>query len=559
MTGLFQQTAYLYWILFAAAGIVALGIWSEKRRRRLLEAFASPETLKRLYSEEEASARRLKYWLEAAALCLVLAALAGPQWGVELVETRNPGSQAVIAVDTSLSMAAEDIKPNRMDKAKSALSHLIDGLKGARVGIAAFEAEAQIQCPLTTDLDAAKSFLKRVKIGMIPQAGTSLGRGILLAAAMLSRYPGQKSVILLSDGENLEGSPKDAALQAAQAGVRIYLIGTGTPEGEPIPIRDESGRLLGYKKDPRGQTVLSKLNEAGMMEVAAASGGAYYRATQSENEVGEILKQIESSDKSSAGSGVTTRLRNRYRLPLLAAVLLLLVELIIVKLKPAALKRISARPLALTALLVFCGCSPSSDVKLWKGNKAYDQGRYEDAFEQYARALKKGSKDPKPLFNAGDALFKMGDYDRAEESFKKLADPKKSPKKTAAASYYNLGNSLFKKSQIPEAAEAFRRCLVLDPSDEDCRHNLALALQRPPQRKDPKQEQQNKGGGQDQKQPPPKQKSSSQQKQQEQKGGMSKDDAQRILQAVQERERQAKPPQPQQKGKPSYEKPGEDW
>jgi len=554
--GLFQTPAYLYWAILAAGGAALLGLWSEARRLRLLQAFAQPETLKRLYSEEAASVRRVKYALEAGALCLMLAALAGPQWGVELVETRNPGSQAVVAVDTSLSMLAEDIKPNRMEKAKSALSHLIEGLKGARVGIVAFEAEAQIQCPLTTDIEAAKSFLKRLQVNILRQAGTDLGKGIRQAVSMLARYPGQKSVILLSDGENLEGSPKDAALEAAQAGVRIFLIGTGTPEGEPIPIREADGRLLGYKKDTRGQTVLSKLNEMGMMEVAAASGGAYYRATQSEGEVGEILKQIEGADKSSSSSGTTTRFRNRYRLPLLASILLLLVEMFLVELKPA-LKRIPPSAAALAALML-CGCNPRSDLKLWKGNKAYHDGRYEDAFEQYTRALKKEGKDPKPLFNAGDALYKLGDYDRASESFKRLGDPRRVPRKTAASSFYNLGNSLYKAKQARAAEEAYRRCLILDPKDEDCRHNLAIALLRPPQQQNQKQNQQNKGGGQDQKNPPSKQNSSSQQKQQPQKGGMSKEDAERILQAVKERERQAKPIQAQPKD-PSYEKPGEDW
>jgi len=555
--GLFQNPAYLYWILAVAAGAALLGLWSESRRRSLLRAFADPDTLRRLYAEDAVEARRIKQVIEAAALCLMLAALAGPQWGVELVETRNPGSQAVIVVDTSLSMLAEDIKPNRMENAKAALSHLIDGLKGSRVGIVAFEAETQIQCPLTTDLEAAKTFLRRLRVGMIPQAGTDLGKGIRLAVSMVARYPGQKSVVVLSDGESLEGDPKAAALEAAQAGVRVFLIGTGTPEGAPIPIRDPEDRLLGYKKDTRGQTVISKLNEAGMMEVAAASAGAYYRASQAENEVGEILKQIEGSEKSSSSSGTTTRFRNRYRLPLLASILLLLVEMFLVEIKPKKM-RIPAAPAALAALIL-CGCNPRSDWKLWKGNKAYHNARYEDAFEQYAGALKRGSKDANPLFNAGDALYKMGDYDRAAETFQKLADPRRTPRKTAGASYYNLGNSLYEKQQVREAAEAYRRCLILNPKDEDCRFNLAVALLRPPQKQNQQQKDQNKGGGKDQKQSQQdKQNSASQQKQQEQKGGMSKEDAERILQAVREREREAKaPPQPQ--GKSSYEKPGEDW
>ncbi|HAH07191.1 MAG TPA: hypothetical protein DCM05_11835 [Elusimicrobia bacterium] len=561
--GLFQHPAYLLWALLAALACAALAAWSESRRRRLLEAFARPQTLRRLYDESAVEVRRLRTWLEAGALCLLFAALAGPQWGVELVETRDPGSQAVIVVDTSLSMLCEDIKPSRMEKAKNALSLLIDGLQGSRVGIVAFAGEAYVQCPLTTDLEAAKSFLRRVQVGLVPQAGTDLSKAILAARAMLERASGDKSILLLSDGETLAGDPQQAAADAAQAGIRIFLIGTGTPEGEPIPLKDGEGRLLGYKKGPDGQTVVSKLNEQGMMEIAAASGGAYYRATQSEEEVGKILQQMKGadSDGNGSGKGTSTRMRNRYRLPLLAAVLLLLVELFLME---GARTKLTPPPAALAAAaLLLVAWSPKKDAKLWKGNKSYQQGRYEEAFEQYARALKKGDKDPKPLFNAGDALFKMGEFDKAAESFKRLIDPRFNTRRTAADANFNLGNALARKGQGAEAADAYRRCLLLDMDDAACRHNLALLLQNPPppQKQDEqKQDQKDKGGGgggQDKKKSPPKQQPQ-QKKPQEQKGGMTKEDAERILQAIKERERQAKPmPVQPQDGKD--EKPGEDW
>jgi Ca-activated chloride channel family protein len=397
---------------------------------------------------------------------------------------------------------------------------------------------------------------------MIPQAGTDLSKAIAAARAILERSSGQKSIILLSDGEALAGKPGEAAADAAAAGIRIFLIGTGTPEGEPIPIQDAEGRLLGYKKGPNGQTVVSKLNETAMMEIAAASGGAYYRATQGEEEVGEILKQIGSGPAGSSSSkGTSTRMRNRYRIPLLAAVLLLLLELFPME-RP--LSRPSPPPAALAAAaLLLVAWSPKKDAKLWKGNKAYHKESYEEAFNQYARALKKGDKDPKPLFNSGDALYKMGDYDRAAESFKRLSDPRFTSLETAAAANYNLGNSLAKKGQGGEAAEAYRRCLLLDMKDEACRHNLALTLLKPPQQDkkqdEKKQDKKDKGGGggEDKKPSPSKQQSS--QKKQEQKSGMTKEDAERILQAIKERERQGKPMPVQPKGDKQDEKPGEDW
>jgi Ca-activated chloride channel family protein len=555
---LFQKPIFLLWALAAAGGAAALAAAADSRRRRLLGAFAMEKTLARVRTCDPSAPRRARLLLDSGALVLLLLALAGPQWGVELVETINPGSQTVIAVDTSMSMLAEDIEPSRMGKAQSALSQLLDGLRGTRVGLVAFAREAHIQCPVTYDVDAAKSLLKGVRVGMIPQEGTDVPKAIRLAVSMLKRYPGEKGLVLLTDGENHGGDPDAAALEAAEAGVRIYLIGTGTPEGAPIPVRDASGALSGYMKDSRGQTVLSKLGEPSLMKLAAAAGGAYYRASPSESEVAEILRQVSGLKASGASRGTSTRMRNRFRIPLAAAFLLLMAGLLVPE--GPGWSRLAGAVKAASILALFllaAGCSPREDIGLWRGNRAYRGGRYEDALARYLGA----SRGRKGLFNSGDARYKMGDFERAGEAFEKAARSKGASRKEAAAAYHNLGNSRFRREDFPGAAEAYRRCLTLSPGDEDCRHNLALSLHPPKKRpEDQKKKQDSQGGGKKDRQDQERrqQSGSKPQGQAERRSGMSREDAERILQAVRERERQA-PPRRTQSGDKETAGSGENW
>ncbi|MCM2304144.1 MAG: VWA domain-containing protein, partial [Elusimicrobia bacterium] len=223
--------------VWLAAGLLllpaawALLRWAELGRRRVTEAMGASAVLARTI----AGARPNLSGLRLAAVALLLIALAGPQFGVELVETRSDARQAVIAMDVSLSMLTPDVKPNRLERAKASLALLIDQLRGERIGVVAFAGEALTVCPLTQDADAAKQLLGALDVGAVPTPGTAVGGALRTAVAMLGRYPGGKAVILLTDGEDHKSDPLGAAREAAAAGVRVYAVGIGTPDGEPIP------------------------------------------------------------------------------------------------------------------------------------------------------------------------------------------------------------------------------------------------------------------------------------------------------------------------------------
>jgi len=562
---LFRHPELLFWILGLLAALALFGRWAETRRKIISERFARAGLLENLSTKRSHAARMMRYRLQIGAIALLLLALAGPQWGVELIRAESKGTQVMIAVDTSASMLAEDLKPNRMRKAQSALSLLIDGLKGDRVGLIAFAGDAFIQCPLTTDTEAAKSFLRRMRTGMVPSHGTAIGRAISLGHRYLEKYPGHKAMILLTDGEDHEGEALAAARAAAATGIHLYIIGMGTPDGEPIPLKSPEGKTIGYKKDQNGETIISKLSETRLIELAAATSGAYYRATPLENEVTAILGNISNLEKGAMDAGAHNRYKNRYRIPLFIALMLLLIEALLSDASKRSAGVSAEKTAAAPALLVFSaffltGCGLPSDWNISRGNSDYKKGKYVDALQRYAMADPSDVKSP---FNAGAAHYQNEEFEKAQKTYEALIEKNNIPNFMAPKAFLNLGNARFRQGDLKGAAQAYKRCLLLDPDEEDCRHNLVLSLRPPPPNK--KKPDQKKDGGEDKKEQeksPSDPTSPRPQKNRSQKDeGMSKQDAERILRALKEKEKAAQQtalPRRMQNTKPDEQK-GADW
>jgi Ca-activated chloride channel family protein len=339
----FRNPAQLLWLLPALGAAAALHFWAASRRRALTEAMGNPAVIDRLLAPEARLRRGVKAGLAAAGLSLLVLALAGPQWGVELVETNAPMRHVIIALDLSLSMLTEDVKPSRLEKAKAELSLLLESLRGNRVGIVAFAGEAAVLCPVTMDIDAAKQILQAMRVDTLPRPGTAIAKALDLGTAALERYPGGKAMVLLTDGEDTVDGPAkvaEAAGRAGAAGIQLFPIGIGTPEGEPIPLKGDGGAVTGYKKDRSGNTVVSRLGEKALADAAAATGGTYYRSSVGETEATEIAAKISSLDRSDGVIGRSQRYKNKFMIPLALAFLLLLAELL---LPETALRRAQGR------------------------------------------------------------------------------------------------------------------------------------------------------------------------------------------------------------------------
>ncbi len=322
--GLFARPLLLLYALPVLAGVIAV-LWLGTRltRHYTQQIFKSPA-----YAKLTAGLRPVSKWKNIFLLCTILfifVALAGPQWGVEITHAQGNFAQTVIAVDVSASMRAQDISPNRLENAKRMLQMLVSQLKEERIGIIAFTSRAYIQCPITTDTEALNTFIASLQPDMLPVPGTSLAAPVELAARMLEKYPGQKALILLTDGEDHSPDELTRAITAAvQHSIRIITVGIGTAQGALIPDQvAANGQVSQYKKDKTGKTVVSKLDEASLARLAQETGGAYIAYTTSAQVARQIETALAGLDKSLTQTRTHTSYKNRYGFALVAALLCL--------------------------------------------------------------------------------------------------------------------------------------------------------------------------------------------------------------------------------------------
>ena len=277
--------------------------------------------------------RKAQIWkviLWILAVGVLLLALSRPQFGTKLRTVKREGQDIIIALDVSTSMLAEDIKPNRLEKAKHEVSSLIDRLEGDRVGLIAFSGKAFVQCPLTLDYSAAKMFLDMLKPGIIPVPGTRIDEALQKAIdAFVAKERKHKVLILITDGEEHDGKALEKAKAAAIDGIVIYTVGIGSLQGVPIPLYDERGRQTGFKKDRQGEVVMTVLDELTLEKIALETQGKYYRATPGEAELDKIYDDISKMEKKALASQQFTQYEDRFQGFVAVALILLVIEILI--------------------------------------------------------------------------------------------------------------------------------------------------------------------------------------------------------------------------------------
>ncbi len=325
----FSNSIFLLFLL-AVPVLIFFFITAWKKKKKLMETFGSLELMEKLTGSVSVEKQRLKVILLVAAFFFMVLAVSGPQIGTRMVEVKRRGVDIIIAVDCSKSMQAEDIKPTRLVKAKRELSTLISKLNGDRVGIIAFAGIAFRQCPLTLDYNAAKMFLDIIDTDLIPYPGTEMDKAINLAIESFSRKERKyKALILLTDGENHSKGMMASVNEAKKEGIKIFTVGIGTPDGEPIPIHDENGNTTGYKKDKKGAVVMSRLDEKSLREIALKTGGRYFRSTPGGSEIENIYEEISGMDKKQLQSKLASQYEDRYQYFVLLVLILLIMEFLV--------------------------------------------------------------------------------------------------------------------------------------------------------------------------------------------------------------------------------------
>ncbi len=325
----FATPSAFYGLLLLPALVVLL-VWSGRRRWKAAERLAEPSLLGRLSLGVSRGRDRWKASLLLVGVFFLVLAIARPQWGQGTDQVVARGVDVFLVLDTSFSMDATDVAPSRMERARYIASALIDRLQGNRIGLIVFSGNAFVQCPLTLDYGAAKIFLDTVGTGVVPEPGTNILQALEAASrGFVARDSKFKVVVLLTDGEETEGSVLRVAAKAKEDGIVIHTIGVGTPGGEPIPVRNENGDVTDYIRDDSGQPVLSRLGEETLSRIALETGGKYFRISEQDQEIDEIAGLVAGMEGEELQSQLFRRFQERYYWPLGFALLFLLAEALV--------------------------------------------------------------------------------------------------------------------------------------------------------------------------------------------------------------------------------------
>jgi Ca-activated chloride channel family protein len=511
----FAEPTWLFVGLLVIAGLVFVYRLLDARQRAALAEFASSHLLAKLTASFSPGRRMVKRGLFIAAIACIFVALARPQWGFHWVDQKERGIDLLFAIDTSKSMLTQDVNPDRLARAKMAITDFVRKLDGDRVGLIAFAGEAFLQAPLTLDYDAFQDTLDSIDVNTIPRGGTDIASAITEAqAASAQEGDNKKILILVTDGEDLQGQGIEAAKAAAKDGMVIYTVGVGTGAGGLIPVPNGNGS--DFVKDDSGQFVKSHLDENTLTQIAQVTGGMYQPLGQQGQGLGVIYdKAIASLPKHDLAARRERVYEERYQWPLSAGLVLLLASLLIgtrrrtatqaKKVAPVRVtRRAAAAVLALLAIPAVAQASPQS------AESAYKKGEYNKAETQYQDAAAQ-HPDVAPLqYDLGAAAYKSGEFDTALPSFQKALstdDPA-----LQQQSYYNIGNTQYRigqktaKSapqdtikQWQQAVQAYDGALKLKPDDGDAKYNRDFVQKKLDELQKQQKQQQQKQDQKDQK------------------------------------------------------------
>ncbi len=486
------------WALWALPVLAVLEAWALRGMGARVRALVGDRAPHPLLAQRDPRAGWIGAALRLAALACVLFGAAGPEWGREMVRRGSSGSDVVLVIDVSTSMDARDVPPSRIDEARREALAVLDRLQGSRVAVVAFAGDAVRLCPLTLDLPAARLVVESLSTGALSTPGTDLGKGLRLARQVVpSGRRDEQAIVLWTDGEDLEAGARSEIDALTRSGVRVFAVGVGTRDGDVIPLLDPDGHVSDIKRDEKGTAVRSRLDENLLRTLSQRTRGAYFSADRPGGELGRLLGAVTGL----ARAGRTQRLSERPvpRFPLFAALaaFLLLVDRVRRR-RPKSRRetgpelhseRTAAAAMLALALLVPARAAAQSGWE--RGNRAFAKSRYAEADSLYAKRLARGG--PAALrVNRATVHALAGHADEAERDLERLAND---PSRAGAAAGYNLGTIRAERRNDDGALEALRRAIERDPRDADARWNYEVVLARQRNDQDPKQPPKQGGGG----------------------------------------------------------------
>jgi Ca-activated chloride channel family protein len=470
----------ILWLLGLIPILALLLLWSERRRKKRIDAFTSGGRGSFLTQHLHSWSELRRGILALLAGALLIAAAARPQVPAGKVPVIREGRDVAVLLDVSASMLAEDISPNRLQQARRILKGCLNGMGGDRVALVAFAGEAYVQCPLTLDRSALRIFLGALGPDVVGQRGTGIAGALRKGLGVVGRREDRTKVLLLmTDGEDHLGEVEAVQDEIREAGIRIVAVGLGSPAGEPIPIVDPNGGTS-YKRDEEGKVVMSRLGEDLLRDLAKGTDGYYVRATGSGVEVDAILDYLDSLEEGEIQGGLRILYEDRYADFVAPAFLLLAFRGLLGQRRRPKKRKGTMKALGAAVLLLsLSGVGPA-----WAGDSGtdplslYEEGRLEEARDRLEELQRDDPKNPRLAFDLGNIAYRAQDYEDAVMSFGEAVTLAEGKGDLQAQALYNQGCALYRAGRPEEALEAFRFSLLLNSDDEDAKVNLEFLLDR---------------------------------------------------------------------------------
>ena len=542
----FESPQYLYLLLVLVA-LAAIHYYIIYKKKRQVKRFGDPELTRQLFLGVSRWRPEVKFWITMLALASFIVALARPQFGTRLDTRERTGIEAIIALDVSNSMLAEDVKPNRLEKAKMMVSNMVDGMRDDKIGLIVFAGQAFVQLPITSDYVSAKMFLETISPSMMSVQGTDIAEAINLSMRSFTQQEDvSRAIFVITDGEDNEARGVEAAKQAASQGVRVYVLGIGNPGGAPIPIPGTGQYII----DDEGNTVISRLSEEMCREIATAGNGSYIYVDNSSSAQKKLSEQVDRLAKAKMESQIYSEYDEQFQGFVLIGILLLLLDVFLLEResKSTWLSNLfrRGRPAAALFLLIFSISAMAQTDRdyIRRGNRLMRDSVYDKAQVEYQKAIEKDNTNPISHFNLGNALLYQNKAEDAMKEYETAARLEKD-KTRLAQIYHNMGVVLQSAKQFDKAVACYRNSLRNDPTNDETRYNYALSLfqLKKNQGGQDNQDQQKDDKGQDEKkeqeqqQQKQEQDKKDEQQQQPQPEQMSRENAEQMLNAAMQDEK----------------------
>ena len=541
----FEDPIYLYALVLIPV-LALIRFVTVRHQKKRLRKFGDPALVRELMPNVSRFRPLVKFWLLQAALALLIVMVARPQFGTKISHEKRNGIETIIALDISNSMLAEDVAPSRLDRSKMMVENLVDNFTNDKIGLIVFAGDAFVQLPITSDYVSAKMFLSSINPSMITTQGTDIARAIQIAShSFTPQEDVGKAIIVITDGEDHEGGAMEAAQEAKSRGMRVYVLGVGSPKGAPIPTGNGD-----YMKDNMGQTVMTGLNEEMCRQIAQAGGGAYIHVENNSRAQDQLDAELDKLSKKEISSTIYSDYDEQFQAVGIIVLLLLVIEVCLLEIKNPLLRRISLfnKNKGQALLLVLCvlgslSAMAQSDRQLIRqGNRQFRAGNYAEAETDYRKSAEKNVRNPQAAYNLGNALLAQHKDSVAVNQFTTAAKLETNPIRRAQA-YHNMGVICQEKKMFSEAIELYKEALRNNPADDETRYNLELCKRQlkkqGQQNKDDKNKKDEKDKQKEQEEQKKKeqQQQKQQQQQQQQQQQMSKENAEQLLNAAMQEEK----------------------